>query len=125
MKKPYKFSVEPGTNYADVIGKLILNDPSDEWNPFVREVKIEILKHKKFIINFRIEGMSSNNNMYIMNLAKYLDNLVISGKKDIVIKWYYLDIDEDMLEYGEEIKMEMKNIKFELIPVEGNVLNPQ
>ena len=80
---------------------------------------ISIRKHS--IINFRLDGFNTSSIMYISMLFRTIDSMW--NDKNIVVNWYYLDMDEDMQEYGENFKEMLKHIEMNLIPVEGQKLN--
>jgi hypothetical protein len=119
MKNNYKFYVD-GSN-AFVLGKLILEDPQDEWLPFIGGVQMALARFNELTINFRVEGMVSSNKMYIMYMLKFLNDSSLSN--NVKVNWNYLSIDEDMEFYAQELKDLLPNLNIELISVEGNVLN--
>jgi hypothetical protein len=102
-------------------GRCILEDPSPVWKPFKLQLIDHINIRKNSIINFRLDGFNTSSIMYISLLIRIIDSMWSS--KNIIINWYYLYMDEDMLEYGENFKEMLKHVTMNLIPIEGQKLN--
>jgi hypothetical protein len=109
-------------NTVSIVGKCILEDAGVVWKPFIVLLEDHINVYKNSIINFRLEGFNSSSIMYLSKIFNRMNEL--SFKKKIEVNWYYLEIDEDMQFYGEEYKELSKNLIVNLIPVQGQILNP-
>lgn len=53
------------------------------------------------LFEFKLEYFNSSSSLIILEILNLLDSIYKTGKK-VTISWSYLDIDEDMLEAGEE-----------------------
>jgi hypothetical protein len=53
------------------------------------------------LFEFKMEYFNSSSSLIILEILNLLDSIHKSGK-EVTISWSYLDIDEDMLEAGEE-----------------------
>ena len=57
--------------------------------------------NEETIFEFNMEYFNSSSSLIILEILNLLDKIFKSGKK-VSVSWNYLDIDEDMLEAGEE-----------------------
>jgi len=67
------------------------------------------------VVNFYIYYFNTSTSKCFMNLLEILENNHKKGKK-ITINWHYSEDDEDSLDSGEKLFMEM-DLNFKLIPV--------
>ena len=67
------------------------------------------------IIEIFIEYYNTSSSKSILDLLKRLEAIHTSGN-DVLLKWFYEEDDESLMESGEEFKS-MVDIPFELIPV--------
>jgi len=66
------------------------------------------------VLNFQLDYFNTSSAKVIADIMKKLDKLQESGSSNVVINWYYQDIDEDMLEAGEDYMSFTKTV-FNLI----------
>jgi hypothetical protein len=66
-------------------------------------------------IEIFIEYYNTSSSKSILDLLKRLEGIHLAGS-DMLLKWYYEEDDESLMESGEEFKS-MVDIPFELIPV--------
>jgi hypothetical protein len=66
------------------------------------------------VLNFQLDYFNTSSAKVIADIMKKLDKLQDSGSSNVVINWYYQDIDEDMLEAGEDYMTFTKSV-FNLI----------
>ena len=66
-------------------------------------------------IEIFIEYYNTSSSKSILDLLKRLEGIHENGN-DMLLKWFYEDDDESLMESGEEFKS-MVNIPFELVPV--------
>ena len=66
-------------------------------------------------IEIFIEYYNTSSSKSILDLLKRLEGIHENGN-DMLLKWFYEDDDESLMESGEEFKS-MVNIPFELFPV--------
>ena len=70
----------------------------------------------KTAVNIQLEYFNTSSSKCLLDLFKKLEGMHKSGN-DIMIKWYYEEDDEDMLEAGEDYQS-IINIPFKMIEVE-------
>jgi hypothetical protein len=66
------------------------------------------------VLNFQLDYFNTSSAKIIADILKKLDKLQDSGLSNVVVNWYYQDIDEDMLEAGEDYMTFTKTV-FNLI----------
>jgi len=71
----------------------------------------------KTAVNIQLEYFNTSSSKCLLDLFKKLESMH-KGGSDIMIKWYYEEDDEDMLEAGEDYQS-IINIPFKMIEVEG------
>lgn len=70
----------------------------------------------KTSVNIQLEYFNTSSSKCLLDLFKKLETMHKNGN-DIMIKWYYEEDDEDMLEAGEDYQS-IINIPFKMIEVE-------
>ena len=91
-----------------IIGKSLNEDPYDFYRPifdWVREVQAENLT-----IDVQLEYTNTSSSKQVFNLLKFAKEN--KWKKNILVKWYYNENDEDGYELGKEFES-MLEIPFE------------
>jgi len=71
----------------------------------------------KTAVNIQLEYFNTSSSKCLLDLFKKLESMH-KGGSDIMIKWYYEEDYEDMLEAGEDYQS-IINIPFKMIEVEG------
>ena len=80
--------------------------PVLEWlEDYAKDPKEETL------FEFKMEYFNSSSSLIILEILNILDSIYKTGKK-VTISWNYLEIDEDMLDAGEEYA-ELVSLPFE------------
>lgn len=72
--------------------------------------------NEETLFEFKMEYFNSSSSLIILEILNLLDRIHKSGKK-VTISWSYLDIDEDMLEAGEEYS-DLVSLPFEYHPID-------
>jgi len=72
--------------------------------------------HQKMIFGFKLEYFNTASSKLLLDILLKMEDMHESGK-EIAVKWYYLEDDEDMEEAGEEYA-DIVDISFEQIPYE-------
>ncbi len=72
---------------------------------------------KSTTMDFKMTYFNTTSTKFLLMLMNKLEDLSDSGK-DIKIRWFYTDGNEDLREAGEEF-MNIIDLKFECIPVEN------
>jgi len=70
----------------------------------------------KMVVHVQLEYFNTSSSKCILDLFKKLESIRQKGV-DVLIKWYYEEDDEDMLEAGEDYQS-IINIPFEMIETE-------
>jgi hypothetical protein len=69
-------------------------------------------------LHMQLEYFNTASSKCLLDIFKKLEKVKSTGKP-VIVKWYYEDDDEDMLEAGEDYES-IINIPFEMIEVEGS-----
>ncbi len=78
----------------------------------------EYLKNEtsQLVIDFYIYYFNTSTSKSFLNILEVLEKHALEGK-DVVVNWYYTEDDEDSLDSGERLFMEM-DLNYQLIPVD-------
>lgn len=100
---------------GDVItisGRSMMEDPVDEWGKFITNIRIYINGRRQLTVNFILDGISSNNSLYLTNLFFVFNEHRYKCK--IVVNWYYWEADEAMQFLGEYYQKRNPKLKINL-----------
>ena len=118
-------NVSPGINFDKEVGKFLIFGKSfpEEVKMFFDPVLYWLEEYidqpnNETIFEIRLDYYNSATSTILLEILYALKKIVQAGKK-VKIVWYYLEIDEDMLEAGEEYS-EMVNIPFEFNAIEDS-----
>jgi len=67
-------------------------------------------------INVNLEYFNTSSSKYILEIFKRLKGLINDGK-EVLVKWYYEEDDEEMMETGEDYE-DVSGLTFEIIALE-------
>ena len=67
-------------------------------------------------INVNLEYFNTSSSKYILEIFKRLKSLINDGK-EVQVKWYYEEDDEEMMETGEDYE-DVSGLPFEIIAIE-------
>ncbi len=70
----------------------------------------------KLMINFYIYYFNTSTSKSFLNLLEIIEKYTLEGK-DVTVNWYYTEDDDDSLDSGERLFMEM-DVNYQLIPVD-------
>ncbi len=70
----------------------------------------------KTIVNVQLDYFNTSSSKCILDILKKIDRLDEMGK-DVLVKWYYDENDEDMMEAGEDYS-DLLEVPFEIIVME-------
>lgn len=105
--------IDENLNSITVSGNSIPEDSKECWYPFINEFEYLFQKWPKITFNFKFDIYNTATTSHI---AKIFDMLFkVSQKKEVVINWFYLLADEDMMEEGETYKYLYNFKNFNLI----------
>lgn len=100
-------------NDITISGRSMMEDPVDEWGKFITHMRVYITGRKQLTINFILDGISSNNSLYLTNLFFTLNEFRYKCK--IVVNWYHLEADESMEFLGEHYQERNPKLKINLL----------
>lgn len=86
--------------------------PVFEWLRYYSELGIE----DPITVNIEIIYFNSSTSKVFMDLFDQFEESFQAGK-NIVVNWIYLEDDDNILEYGEEFKEDLKELPFNLVPI--------
>jgi len=113
--KPYvKLDKENCT--LTIKGKSYPEHPAIFYDPIVEElIKCsDYMEGEIITINLALEIMNSVSTKYVYNIINYINK----SAKELSVKWYYEEDDEDMKEEGYLFKNAFPNSEFKIICVE-------
>ncbi len=98
----------------EISGRACPEDPVEFYQP-VFDWLNEYMKDpdEKTVFEFKMSYYNTSSSKIIMMIMQRLEELADEGN-DVLIKWYFLEDDEDMEEAGEDYS-EMVDIEFEMI----------
>lgn len=106
------------TGILEIRGRSIPEETLNFFNPLIHwmEKYIENPQPKTVVI-LKIEYLNSGSHTSVLVILKKLEELhKINKNREVLIKWYYEEDDEYMMEAGEEFR-DMLKIPFEIISV--------
>lgn len=115
VKTP-KIDFNSSSGLISISGISIPEDPQEFFTPLDIELKNYIgSPSESTCLEFKLEYFNTSTTLIIRNLIRKLHD--ISGKTNLIVKWYFETDDEDMEEAGGEFKMLFKDIDFDIIGV--------
>lgn len=70
----------------------------------------------KLVVDFYIYYFNTSTSKSFLNILEILEKYSLEGK-EVTVNWYYTEDDEDSLDSGERLFMEM-DLNYQLIPVD-------
>lgn len=102
------------TGNFELAGRSMPEDVASFYSPVLEWIdKYSLKPNEKTIFNFKLTYFNTASSKLILDILVKLEELHDNGN-DVLIRWYYPDIDEDMKEAGEEYA-EMIEVPFEQI----------
>ncbi len=93
-------------------GKLYPANATEFFNP-IHEMIIDYIKsNSEITLNFMLTYINSSATKLVIRLFEELDLYYENGKK-ILVNWYHDELDDDMIEVGEDIS-ELVNIPIKI-----------
>jgi hypothetical protein len=110
---PYVF-LSDIEGYCEISGPSYATYISNIYNPILKWINEEFqLIEKQINFIFKFEILNSVSYKFIIEIIMLLNEFVKEGK-EITVKWYYIESDDDILGSGEDLS-ELFEIPFELI----------
>ena len=106
------------TGILELRGRSIPEETLNFYNPLIQWVEQYIENPQpNTLINLKIEYLNSGSHTSLLVILKKLEELHIAKKSgEMLVKWYYEQDDEYMMEAGEEFRGMLK-MPFEFISV--------
>ncbi len=115
-----KFDVVNGV--FDFSGRSLPENVVKFYDPILRWLdEAHKLPNDTIEVRFRFKYFNTASSKMILEILDRLLKLDFAGKK-IIIKWYYLNVDEDMKDEGEYFS-EMIGMPFEFVETQKNNIN--
>ncbi len=105
------------TGLLEISGRSIPENTFEFFNPVLLWLdEYPSIAPSKTEVKVKLEYFNTSSSKYILEILKRLKNLLNEGK-DVIIKWYYDEDDEEMMETGEDYE-DVSGLPFEILPVE-------
>ena len=109
-----KFDAESGV--LDLKGRSIPENSLEFYQPIYNWLDAYVESpQEKTVVNVHLDYFNTSSSKCILDILKRVDKLDENGK-DVLVKWYYDENDEDMMESGEDY-MDLLEAPFELIEI--------
>ncbi|MFC2123744.1 DUF1987 domain-containing protein [Bacteroidota bacterium] len=114
--KTPKIIFKPKSGLFEISGKSIPENSAQFFDPVISWIN-EYISNPAATTTMiiKLEYFNTSSSKYLVEIFRKLEVLVKSGK-EVLIKWFYEEEDEDMLESGEDFKEIIK------VPVELNMI---
>lgn len=105
-------------NILSFSGKAVPTDADMAWFPIIRDLEAYSKTGLPLIVNFKFDYYNTSSARYLTSIFKILDDMN-AKYHNVIINWYYADIDEVMQELGEmydetiKTKVNLKEYKFD------------
>ena len=109
-------SLNNETGQLEFKGKSIPENSLDFYQPIYEWLDAYVIEpNEKTIVTIQLDYFNTSSSKCILDILKRIDKLEITGY-DVLIKWYYDEEDEDMMEAGEDYS-DLLEAPFELLPM--------
>jgi len=89
-------------NYLLIEGRSILEDPAKFYKPLISKLEdFEKSNSRKMEIDFKLEYFNTASSRYILDILKRL-RAIDTPNNEVTINWFYDEVDEDILEIGQD-----------------------
>lgn len=116
-KQTPDINFNPSNGILTISGRSIPENTFEFFNPVLMWLE-EYAKHAqaKTVINVDLEYFNTSSSKYILEIFKRLKGILNDGK-DVLVKWYYEQDDEEMMETGEDYE-DVSGLTFEILAKE-------
>jgi hypothetical protein len=110
-------SFNPESGIMEIRGKSVPENARDFYAPMIKWIN-SYMENPEPLTEFHIklDYFNTSSAKAIMNILKDLEKLH-NTDNEVVVKWYYIEGDDDLLEAGEDFKS-IFNLPFEIIESE-------
>ncbi len=105
------------TGILNISGRSIPENTFEFFNPVLTWLdEYAGVAPDKTVINVSLEYFNTSSSKYILEIFKRLKNIMNDGK-EVLVKWYYEEDDEEMMETGEDYE-DVSGLPFEILELE-------
>jgi hypothetical protein len=105
------------TGVLSISGRSIPENTFEFFNPVLQWLdEYAGIAGDETVINVSLEYFNTSSSKYILEIFKRLKGVLNDGK-DVLVKWYYEEDDEEMMETGEDYE-DVSGLPFEIIAIE-------
>jgi hypothetical protein len=98
----------------EISGMSLPEDVNTFYEPVLNWVKLYMRNPNPFtVFNFMYTYFNTATSKIILDILTILEEMIEAGY-NVVVRWYFAELDEDMLEAGNEFS-EMVGVPFELV----------
>ncbi len=107
-------TLDAGANIFEFSGKSMPENVAAFYSPILAWIDEYGKKpNKETVVSFKMEYFNTASSKMLMDIMSKFEDICNNGA-DVKFKWYYLEVDEDMLEAGEGYS-EIVEVPFEMI----------
>ena len=116
-KQTPEINFNPNTGVLIISGRSIPENTFEFFNPVLLWLEEYGQKAQtKTVINVDLEYFNTSSSKYILEIFKRLKNIANDGN-DVLVKWFYEEDDEEMMETGEDYE-DVSGLTFEILAKE-------
>lgn len=116
-KQTPEIDFDPESGELEISGRSIPENTFEFFNPVLEWLEeYASVAPEKTIIHVNLEYFNTSSSKYILEIFKKLKKLE-GEDKEVLVKWYYEEDDEEMMETGEDYE-DVSDLNFEIIEVE-------
>lgn len=116
-KQTPEIDFDPNSGELEITGRSIPENTFEFFNPILEWLEeYKDVAPSKTIIHVNLEYFNTSSSKYILEIFKKLKKLE-DLDKEILVKWYYEEDDEEMMETGEDYE-DVSGLEFEIIEIE-------
>lgn len=116
-KQTPKIHFDHSNGRLELSGRSIPENTFEFFNPVLEWLdEYSSTPQDKTEIHVNLEYFNTSSSKYILEIFKRLKGIMNDGK-DVLVKWYYEEDDEEMMETGEDYE-DVSGLKFEILEVE-------
>jgi hypothetical protein len=107
--------LDAGENNFQILGRSLPEDAGKFYNPIISWMKdYSLSPNATSVFNFKLTYFNTSSSKMLLDILLMLEEMKSKGK-DVTVKWYYPEEDEDMQEAGIEYA-DIVDVPFEQIP---------
>lgn len=116
-KQTPEINFDPDSGQLKIGGRSIPENTFEFFNPVLTWLEeYASVAQDETVMHVNLEYFNTSSSKYILEVLKRLKTILSDGK-DVLVKWYYEEDDEEMMETGEDYE-DVSGLPFEIIEVE-------